>query len=681
MEAIRHDLEVVMINFNRDGSHLLTCTKTQATVLDLQGNRVVESKAEEGEVVAAKFLSDGRSVFVAVSAADKSRIKVHSLDDGRTVNTIATGRMKHADMSDDGSRIVTVFGEKAYVWDPATGESVGEIRAKEHANLIQVRLNTDGSRIGMLSNDQWTRVWDTESRLPVSPEFEHDYVINGFRFTDRGDAILSWSNDSTARLWNLETNEASVEPMRHSNRVVHAEMGKLDGEDVCLATLSHLKSRTDETRTGSVQLWRIPDVKSPLDRGIGVDPKGFDSAVFSRDGRLLAMSKTGGQTWVQETETAKIVCGPFQVDGGAWGMEFVPDGSRLITAGPRGTVSRWSLPEGKLIGETVRFKTAFQPMEISLDGRCFATGSTDGFVRLWSAESGQVLWESKHGAEINSVAISPDGRLVASAGEDRVVRLWDSSTGKLHAEVLGHENEVSRVLFSPDGARLATASLDFTARIWDVSTSRQRHRLPHQGEVTDIDFSRDGKFLATGSRDRTAMIWEVESGRPQVHGLLHGQAIRNVRFSPDGTRLLVLDFNGPRLWDAATGHPLTVHFPHWTLAGIGFQSKSQGPAFTPDESLFMVGQAGLQVEIWDCQVPSANIPDWFPEFLEAVAGQRIAPGVELPIRVEPQTFLTLRERIRQSTNDDFYTRWARDWSASGWPSSTTKRAVANGLTN
>ena len=42
--------------------------------------------------------------------------------------------------------------------------------------------------------------------------------------------------------------------MRHTNRVVHAEARSLEGEEIFLTTMSHLKSRTSDTRTGSVQV-------------------------------------------------------------------------------------------------------------------------------------------------------------------------------------------------------------------------------------------------------------------------------------------------------------------------------------------------------------------------------------------------------------------------------------------
>ncbi|RLS75270.1 MAG: hypothetical protein DWI00_08075 [Planctomycetota bacterium] len=95
--------------------------------------------------------------------------------------------------------------------------------------------------------------------------------------------------------------------MRHSQRVIHEEPGKHDERDVCLATLSYLKSRSSETQTSSVQLWKTPRPRADLDRGVGIDPSGFDSPVLSRDGRLLAIAKTDSTIWIQETATAQEI--------------------------------------------------------------------------------------------------------------------------------------------------------------------------------------------------------------------------------------------------------------------------------------------------------------------------------------------------------------------------------------
>jgi len=68
------------------------------------------------------------------------------------------------------------------------------------------------------------------------------------------------------------------------------------------------------------------------------------------------------------------------------------------------------------------------------------------------------------------VAFSPDGLWVASGGEDHTVKLWNAQTGELIRTFRGHSGIVSRVAFSfgPDGKRLASASFDNTVKLWDL---------------------------------------------------------------------------------------------------------------------------------------------------------------------------------------------------------------------
>ena len=64
------------------------------------------------------------------------------------------------------------------------------------------------------------------------------------------------------------------------------------------------------------------------------------------------------------------------------------------------------------------------------------------------------------------MAFSPDGHRLASASRDRTVRLWDAETGQLiDPPLTGHADTMESVAFSPDGHRIVSGSDDNTVRL------------------------------------------------------------------------------------------------------------------------------------------------------------------------------------------------------------------------
>src|SRR5262249_40923596 len=104
------------------------------------------------------------------------------------------------------------------------------------------------------------------------------------------------------------------------------------------------------------------------------------------------------------------------------------------------------------------------------------------------------------------VAFSPDDRHVAATGySDGAVRIWNAQTGDLEKTLLGLKGDKSDGLaYSPDGTRIASSTGDFFTPgdviIWDATNGKEHLRFPDLcGAYSNVAFSPDGKRLAVVS--------------------------------------------------------------------------------------------------------------------------------------------------------------------------------------
>jgi tetratricopeptide (TPR) repeat protein len=170
--------------------------------------------------------------------------------------------------------------------------------------------------------------------------------------------------------------------------------------------------------------------------------------------------------------------------------------------------------------------------------------------------------------------LSPDGGLLAAAGCDKAYEhgalfVWDAGSGRLvWSQKLPRPTRF--VEFSPNGRILVTAAnddeeiefLEDAAAIWDVATGQQKWVFRHQARVAAIGFHPTAPHLVTASSDRTVRLWNYETGQSLGNPLLHPRAVQDVAFIADGRFIASSTDQGDvRVWDPATGEPLTPWLP------------------------------------------------------------------------------------------------------------------------
>lgn len=209
-------------------------------------------------------------------------------------------------------------------------------------------------------------------------------------------------------------------------------------------------------------------------------------------------------------------------------------------------------------------------MDLSPDGRYVATGSLDGSVRVWNADSGKLLFEAKdeqkHSRFIKAVRFSPtESGLVASASADKTIHLFRLDLSGQAPErldfqkLLGHDKDVSGLAFDRKGTRLASASLDGTVRIWDVEHGTTIDVLQGPAKVTGrrafVAFSNDGQRVAANFSDERTFIWDLKSNPAIVRHLPQLANTEIIAVDGQDRRVLTASADSVQIWNAANVTP------------------------------------------------------------------------------------------------------------------------------
>ena len=194
--------------------------------------------------------------------------------------------------------------------------------------------------------------------------------------------------------------------------------------------------------------------------------------------------------------------------------------------------------------------------------------------------------------------LSQDGSMVATGSKDGSVQLWNADTGQPLAPPLIGQGEVSHCLFDEDGSQIMVGSGPYL-QIWDVRTFQKRgSRIELGSDINHVNFNWDGtRALTTSDADKSVRIWDTRTGLMVGKPLKHQESVTSAQFSTSGHWVLTASADGvARIWDA--DRSLLLRSTTASLDDYGKPSWLRHASFSQDD-LFVVTTSNLEVRVWE----------------------------------------------------------------------------------
>jgi WD40 repeat protein len=258
----------------------------------------------------------------------------------------------------------------------------------------------------------------------------------------------------------------------------------------------------------------VPKTASSVPAGDGVTV----ALSWSPDGTRLALLLAGveTQTEIRELNGGRLVTSVKWDNLLPFAMAWSPDGRHVAVGGIEADEAGTGLivQEAQLqIADAIQGKVrhtykghtdAAQCVAWSPDSKRLVTGSRDGSVIIWNAETGEMMpMLGGHDGCVHAVAWSDDGTRIATGGVDRIIKVWNADNNALLLTFRGHEKTVTSIDWSPNASRLASASEDRTAKVWDVRAAQESFDvragdddITERYSAREIRWSPDSRWLS-----------------------------------------------------------------------------------------------------------------------------------------------------------------------------------------
>ena len=494
--------------------------------------------------------------------------------------------------------------------EPALARSAHASRAlfelAGHRGRIQdADFDSTAQQLVTASEDSTARVWDLETGRETARLRGHERGVNSARFSSDGERIVTAGNDGSVRVWDSATGQELIRP------------GDSGSFDTAIFSPDGAKILAISGISGAIYLWDADSGKAITIIAVN---KWTHSASLSPDGTmLLAVTEETPCLWDAETG-ARMFCLSGH-ERSVIGAVFNPDGTRILTAGIDGTARVWRTSTGEELHRLGGQEVGMASAVFNFDGTRIMTAGVDGAVRIWDALTGiEIAGVQSLEKPIRQARLSADGSQAITLGKlGGVARVWDLASGRPVAALEGHPRGLSLIRVAAIGGRMVSGGMDGTVRVWELGNFHRRTALQILKKPPTAILQDESRLLIFKPRGveewQRAGRWQRARTR-DFGGLVIGAALTD-----QGLRVVTTGAsNVARLLDGDSGELIAEL--------VGHQESVACASVSPDGRWVATGSHDRSARIWDSATGTErhrlHVGEWLTDTAFSPDGTRLA---------------------------------------------------------